>query len=331
MGGIHRTVFPDQALEHCDVVVVGEAEALWPQVIRDAKDNCLKRRYKDEQLSDLKGIPSPRFDLLDLGRDAGRVYYPVLASKGCPNHCEFCSIPELFGGRIRTRPVEDVVRDVESIIETTNSRQITFVDDNVIGHRKYAKQLFKEIAPLRVKWCGECTLDIADDPELLDLAAKSGCIQLSVGMESVNEDSLVEVGKRSNIVERYPDQIRKIQNKGILLVANIMFGFDHDTKASLLNTPEKLIDWKLHAMAPFILRPVMGTRLFKRLEEEGRLLPEATHLNTRVDVATFLPKHMSPEELEQVYRKATRRFYSLPSAARRFLSPRAIRASSICS
>jgi radical SAM superfamily enzyme YgiQ (UPF0313 family) len=321
MGGIHPTIAPDDAAEHCDAVVVGEAESLWPQVIQDARSNCLKKLYKEEQFSDLKGIPTPRFDLLNLGPGAEKVYYPVLTSKGCPNHCEFCFVPQLFGGRLRTRPVEHVVRDVKWIVDHVKSRNITFVDDNVIGHRKYAKQLFREILPLGVKWCGECTLDIADDPELLDLAAKSGCIQLSVGMESINRDSLAEVHKRSNVVDRYPEQIRRIQNKGILLVANIMFGFDHDSKESLLNTPETLIGWKLHLMAPFVLRPIMGTKLFERLEKEGRLLPQVTEVHTRTDLATFLPKQMSPEELEQIYHKATRRFYSLPSVTRRLLFP----------
>ena len=324
MGGIHPTIDPEPAAEHCDAVVVGEAETLWPKVIQDVKNNCLKKIYKDERFPDLKGIPSPRFDLLDFGGIAEEVYYPVLTSKGCPNHCEFCFVPEMFGGRLRTRPLEDVVRDVKAIVDNKNSRKITFVDDNIIGHRKYAKRLFKEVAPLKVKWAGECTLDIADDQELLDLAAESGCIQLSVGMESINEESLAEVNKGSNLVAKYPDQIRKIQKKGILLVANIMFGFDHDSKESLLNTPEMLIRWKLHLVAPFILRPVIGTRVFERLEKEGRLLPEATHLNTRTDVATFVPKQMSPQELEQVFQKAVRRFYSLPSVARRFLFPPAL-------
>jgi radical SAM superfamily enzyme YgiQ (UPF0313 family) len=321
MGGIHPTMDPDHAQEHCDAVVVGEAETLWPKLIQDLKNGCLKKRYKDEQFPDLKDIPSPRFDLLDLGRTAEKVYYPVLTSKGCPNHCEFCFVPELFGGRLRTRPLEDVVRDVKAIVDNTNSRKINFVDDNVIGHRKYAKRLFKEIAPFKIKWAGECTLDIADDPELLDLAAKSGCIQLSVGMESINEKSLAEVGKSANLVANYPDQIRKIQEKGIVLATNIMFGFDHDSIESLLHTPEMLIRWKVPFLAPFVLRPVVGTRLYERLEKEDRLLPEATHLNTRTDVATFIPKQMSPEELDQVFQKAVRRFYSLPSVARRLLFP----------
>jgi radical SAM superfamily enzyme YgiQ (UPF0313 family) len=321
MGGIHPTIDPEHAAEHCDAVVVGEAETLWPRVIQDVKNKCLKKLYKDEQLPNLKGIPSPRFDLLDLSTSAGMVYYPVLTSKGCPNHCEFCSVPEMFGGRLRTRPLEDVVRDVKSIVHNTGSRKITFVDDNVIGHRKYAKRLFKEIAPFKIKWAGECTLDIAEDPELLDLAAKSGCIQLSVGMESINEESLAEVGKSANLVAKYPDQIRKIREKGIVLVTNIMFGFDHDSIESLLNTPEMLIRWKVPLLAPFILRPVIGTRLFERLQKEDRLLPQATHLHTRTDVATFIPKQMSPEELEQVFQKGVRRFYSLPSVVRRLLFP----------
>jgi radical SAM superfamily enzyme YgiQ (UPF0313 family) len=322
MGGIDPTIRPDEAAAHCESVVAGEAETIWPKVVRDVENKDLKPLYREEGLPDLKGIPPPRYDLLGGGPEAAKIYYPVLTSKGCPNRCEFCFIPELFGGRLRTRPVEDVLRDIESVVEQTNSRKIAFVDDNIIGARKHAKELFKAMIPLRVQWSGECTLDIADDPELLELATKSGCVQLSVGMESINADSLLEIGKRCNLVERYPDQIRKIQSRKILLVTNMMVGFDHDSRESLRRTPEHLIRWKVHFIAPFILRPLVGTRLFKRLEQEGRLLPEATRDDTRTDLATYVPKQMSPEELEQLFRNLSRRFYSLPSIARRlFVRP----------
>lgn len=322
MGGIDPTIRPEEAATHCDALVIGEAETIWPKVIWDVENNVLKALYKEERLPDLEGIPSPRYDLLDSGPEAANIFYPVLTSKGCPNRCTFCFIPELFGRRLRTRPIADVLRDIESVIKQTNSRKIAFVDDNIIGARKRAKELFKAMIPLKVEWSGECTLDIADDPELLELATKSGCVQLSVGMESINADSLFEIEKRCNIVERYPDQIRKIQSRRILLVTNMMVGFDHDSRESLRRTPEHLIRWKVQFISPFILRPIIGTRLFKRLEQEGRLLPEATREDTRTDLATYVPKQMGPEELEQLFRNLTRRFYSLPSIARRlFVRP----------
>jgi len=321
MGGIHPTMFPDQAAEHCDAVVIGEAEMLWPKVLRDAQNNCLEKFYKHEQLPELSGIPSPRFELLDLSHISEILHYPVLTSKGCPNHCEFCFIPELFKGKLRNRPVEDVLHDIRSVKERMNSNKIDFVDDNIIGNRKLARDLFREMIPLNVKWNAQCTLDIAEDRDLLDLATQSGCNQLSIGLETINPASLVEVGKKFNIVERYPDQIREIQNRKIFVVANMLFGLEHDTKQTIRETAESLIRWKTHFMAPFILRPIMGTRLFKRLEREGRLLPEVTSEYTFPDVATFVPKHMSPEELEEMYRETNRRFYSLPSIFRRLLFP----------
>lgn len=321
IGGIHATLSPDRALQHCDAVAVGEAEELWPRIIRDAASGQLKKLYENEKLPDLNGIPCPRYDLLNLGDEMKKIYLPVLTSKGCPNRCEYCFIPEIFGGKLRNRPVEDVINDIRAIVEKMKVRKIAFVDDNIIGNRKLAKELFREMIPLNVEWCGECTLDIADDRDLLDLANRSGCSQLSVGMESVNRESLLEAGKRCNLVERYPDQIREIQKRKILLVANIMFGFDHDTKETLADTARSLTRWKVHLIAPFILRPIIGTRLFKRLEQEGRLLPEALGVNTRTDIATFVPKNMTPEELENAFREVPLRFYSLPSIIRRLFLP----------
>ena len=321
MGGVHATIAPDAAMEHSDSVVVGEAEELWPRVVEDAARDDLKRFYKAGGFPSLSGLPSPRFDLVATGPKAKKIFYPVLTSKGCPNRCEYCFVPELFGGTLRVRPVEEVLRDVRSIVDRMKAKRITFVDDNVIGNRRHAKALFRGMMNWGVKWCGECTLDIADDPELLELAVRSGCVQLSVGLESINKDSLREAGKKCNIVEKYPMQIREIQRKKILLVANIMFGFDHDSKEVFPTTIASLIRWKVGLIAPFILRPIVGTRLYRRLEEEGRLLPEARSDHTRVDVVTFVPRRMGPEELEKGFHEAVIRFYSLPSIARRLLFP----------
>ena len=244
-------------------MAIGEAEHLWPQIIRDARQNRLKQFYKEEDFPDLRGIPSPRYDLLDLGKRAGRAYYPVMTSKGCPNRCEFCFIPEMFGGRVRVRPIGDVIADIRAITDGVKARRVLFVDDNIIANRGHAKELFREMIPLKVRWASECTLDIANDKELLDLACRSGCAELSVGLESTNQESLLEAGKRCNRVERYPEQIREIQKKGIVLVANVMFGFDHDTKESLLESAKFLTRCRLQFIAPFILRPIIGTRFYK--------------------------------------------------------------------
>lgn len=321
IGGVHPTIAPERAIEHADSVAIGEGERLWPQIIEDARNNQLKEFYKEGELPDLKGIPTPRYDLLNMGKYAHRAYYPVLTSKGCPNRCEFCFIPEMFGNRVRCRPVEDVITDIRTLIETVGTRKILFVDDNIIANRRHAKELFREMIPLNVKWSSECTLDIANDKELLDLACRSGCTELSVGLESTNPESLAEVGKRCNRVEKYHEQIRAIQKKGIILVANVMFGFDSDTRETLLETAKFLTRCKLQFIAPFILRPIIGTRLFKRLEQEGRLLPEAFEENTRTDVVAFVPKRMAPAELEQIFHSVTRSFYTLPALFRRLLIP----------
>jgi len=321
MGGIHASIVPERVKEHADAVAVGEAEHIWPKIIRDARNNKLEEFYRTEGHVELEGIPVPRYELLNLGKNAGRTYYPVLTSKGCPTRCEFCTIPEMFGSKVRCRPVEDVVRDIRAVLDKVEQRKILFVDDNLIGNRRHAKALFRALIPLNIEWCAECTLDIASDDELLDLATESGCTQLSVGLESTNQDSLRQAGKKCNRVERYPEQIGKIQSKKIVLVANVMFGFDQDTKESLLDTARFLTRCRLHFVAPFILRPIYGTRLFRRLEQEGRLLPNAFLEDTRTDVVTFVPKAMTPAELQEMFLRECQHFYSLPSLARRLFLP----------
>ncbi len=321
MGGIHPSIFPEKSLEYCDSVVIGEAEQLWPEVIEDVRQGTLKQIYKSNTYPDVSDVPTPRYELLDLGNRADTTCYPVMTSRGCPNGCEFCGIPQYFGRKIRNRGIEHVLNDIRYIAENTKNKRVAFVDDNLIGNRQYAKELMTRMIPLGVVWGGEVTLNIADDPELLDLASRSGCTELSVGMESVNMESLREINKRCNTLNEYPHQVRKIRKKKIVLITNIMFGFDSDTKESLLETADALTRWKVPFISPFILRPIVGTRLYDRMEKEGRLLPGVSGDDTRTDVAFFVPKRMTPQELEQAYRDTCVRFYSLPSIFMRVCFP----------
>src|SRR5208337_5644275 len=152
MGGIHPTVLPDEALEHADAVVVGEAEGIWPRLLSDAASGQMQRQYRACKMTDLQGLPKPRRDLFPGTKGKGYMPIPtgVETSRGCPNDCEFCSIARTLGNQYRVRPVQEVIAEIESI----DSRHLFFVDDALGLNRNAAKKLFTELIPLRRLWLG---------------------------------------------------------------------------------------------------------------------------------------------------------------------------------
>lgn len=185
MGGIHASALPDEAKQNVDSVVIGEADYLWEGILDDYRNSTLKPRYKSEKLHDLKNMPVPRYDLVK------KQYYvaktlPVVASRGCPHNCEFCTVTKFFGNTYRLRPIDDVIRD----IEMSGVKSFFFVDDNIIGNRKYAEELFTRLIPLKIRWSGQSTVTLGKFPDLCKLMAKSGCFSLVLGIESINQASL---------------------------------------------------------------------------------------------------------------------------------------------
>jgi radical SAM superfamily enzyme YgiQ (UPF0313 family) len=182
MGGIHPSVLPDEALKYADAVVIGEAEGVWARLLEDAEKGSLKRTYRHPE-PDLSAYPLPLRD--DVKRYTLYKAAPVVTSRGCPFNCEFCSVHEVFGRKLRHVPVEMVVRDIEN----TGTHNIVFLDDNIMGRREYSKQLFKAIAPLKKRWVGQASISFVKDDELMDLALESGCGALFIGFETVSASS----------------------------------------------------------------------------------------------------------------------------------------------
>ena len=306
MGGIHPSTLPEEALRYCDAVVIGEGEMLWPQVVRDVQHRRLQKIYRNADSLDLSRIPHPRWDLLP----SKKYFIPrtVQVTRGCPHGCAFCSVSPFFGRTHRSRPVGQVLEEIRAMPK----RLLIFSDDNIIADPQVARELFSAMVPLRKRWVAQCSIAIADDPELLSLAARSGCIGLLIGFESISSEVLRSVGKGINLKVRYDEAIRKIHARGIHIQASFIFGFDGDTRETIARTVQFVKTNRLTGVNYCHLTPFPGTRLFQDLAEEGRILTRDWSRYDRQNIV-FQPRHFTPQELQDQIFWAYRQTYNLRS------------------
>ena len=313
LGGIHPTALPNEALEHADAVVVGEAEGLWETLVADLRRGALQRIYRHATLPDYRRPPRPRRDIF-----AARRYVPVhtlQASRGCPFSCEFCSVTPFFGRDFRLRDVDDVVDEIERL----DRRWVMFADDNIVAHARHSRELFRALKPLRLTWFGQASLHGLRSVENVRLMAESGCRGLFIGFESVNAESLKGCGKLQNHPEHYREVVRILQDHGIAVWASFVFGLDEDTEDVFERTLVFATEARVFMALFALLTPYPGTMLFERLRAEGRLLDERWWLRpNRDDFPLYRPRRMSPERLYEGWQDTWRRFYSTGAILRRF-------------
>lgn len=310
LGGWHVTFCPDEASAHADAVVIGEADDTWATVLADVAAGRLQPRYVSRNDASLAPYPPIRRDLLH-----GRPYFTrnlAQATRGCPYRCSFCSVSTI-NPKYRRRPVADVVAEIAAL----PGRSLFFIDDNLFIHRAYTRELFAALAPLRRTWIGEASIDIADDPELLELAVRSGMVGLLVGFESVVPGSLREMNKhRTNAAERYTAQIHALQSRGVGVLAMFTFGFDHDGPDVFDRTFEFCERADLFGASFGILTPFPGTPTFAKLEAESRLRTRDWRLYDLQHLVFDLPG-WAPGTLESGVDALERRFYSPRAFLRR--------------
>lgn len=312
LGGIHPSAMPEEAKLYADSVVIGEAEETWPILIEDLRKGNLKPFYRQERLSSLDNLPFQRLDLLKRG--AYMTNNCVQTSRGCPHGCEFCSVTNFFGKSYRCRPVKDVIREVASL----HGDYLVFVDDNIAGNKRYARELFTALKPLKKKWGSQCSLSLANDPELLKLAAESGCGGMFVGMETLSQENLLGVNKGFNKVSSYEESIKRFHDNGIMLNVGIIFGFDNDDESVFEKTVSFLEKNKVGLVLFNILTPLPGTELYKKLEKEGRIIDrDWSHYDGKHVV--FEPKLMTREALHDGFFWSYRQFFSYRSIIKRIV------------
>ena len=319
MGGIHATMCVDEAMQHVDAVVTGEAEAVWPRVLEDVRQGKLQRRY-DGGFAEVQYVPVARHDLLATGYAFGSVQ----TTRGCPLNCSFCSVTTFNGARYRHRPIADVVRELKAIRED----RVLIVDDNLIGtrsdHIARAKELFRAMldAQLRKEWIAQVTINFADDEELLALAARAGCRGVFVGFESPTVEGLREVGKKFNLLKGrdFPASVRRIQRHNILVVGSFIIGLDVDQPGIGERIADAASGYGVDTLNTLFLTPLPGTRLWDEMRAADRVALNAFPEDWRYYTLTFPVaryKHLSLDGIIEEMISCDRDFYSMPRILRR--------------
>ncbi|MCK4418791.1 B12-binding domain-containing radical SAM protein, partial [Candidatus Aerophobetes bacterium] len=267
MGGIHVSMEPEEAKQHADTIIIGEAEETWPQFINDFRNGKRKKVYKAEKRPSLANLPIPRFSLINKSHYVDYQLIPIQTARGCPHSCDFCSVTKFSGRRYRTRPISDVINE----IKTLGAKICFFIDDNIFASHSRTRELLKALIPLRILWFGQATISAANDRELIELAQKSGCIELSIGLESLSRKNLESVGKTINIVEHYEKNLKTYRKAGIRVAASMIFGFDDDESGVFKETYHFLMKNRLPYTYWTALCPYPETPLYKRLKDQGRL------------------------------------------------------------
>jgi radical SAM superfamily enzyme YgiQ (UPF0313 family) len=313
LGGIHPSMCPDEAALHCHTVVVGEAENVWETLLDDAQNGQLKPIYEAGYYTDLKQSPTP-----DRTKLSTNMYLTdiIQTTKGCPFHCEFCSVHAFDGQKIRTKTVAQVVDEINQIKQSEDTfkkkKAIFFADDNILSKKSFTIELLDALKPLNINWMCQASINISQEDELLQKMSESGCGAIFIGFESISEKNLASMDKAINRRFDFKKSIDKIQSYGILIHSSFIVGYENDTLASF----DELIAFieNSNLLMPLInvLTPFPGTQLFKRFEKEGRIITKDWQLYDTKHVV-FQPESLTIDELSAGYKKIVQRVYSFDS------------------
>ncbi len=314
-GGFHATLMPDETASYAESIVVGEAETVWPQLIDDLRHNTLQPRYRSEKQPELEQIRNDRSIF------SGKRYLPiglVETGRGCRFPCTFCSIQAFFERTHRSRPVDDVIAELQTLKGQANL--FFFVDDNFAGNMAQAKELLIALRPLKLRWITQMSINAAHDESFLQLLAESGCKGVLIGFESLNQANLSEMKKEFNTMQGgYNKALNNLRRYNIRVYATFVFGNDHDTAATFEEALHFSIEHRFYIAAFNHLTPFPGTPLYQSLQQQGRLRYPAWWLDNRYryNDLPFTPKQLSAEDITRLCLETRRHFYSWESIIRR--------------
>jgi len=338
MGGVHASMLPQEALQHVDAVVVGEAEEVWPDLIEDLRRAQMRRIYLGSEFVNPSKLPLPRRDLLN-----EKFYFPlklIETTRGCPHHCDFCGVSKFFGFRYRSRPISEIERELKTLFQKgpvmnpalkkilsllnkdlphfLKRRLLYIIDSNVAGDKRFCLDLLSLLREFDLLWYGHAPVSIAFDQKLLEGFAQSGCIAMNIGFESFSPKNLNAMGKGFNQPSRYAEAVERIHDQGIGIMGTFIVGLDDDDLGVFQRIIDFCIDSKLDWALTFIMAPYPGTDSFLRLEKEGRILCRDWGKYDSLN-AVYQPLLMSVEELEKGMKRVWKEVFSTSSIYKRIL------------
>lgn len=336
MGGIHASMCPDEASEHVDCVVIGEADIIWPVILADATEGKLKKRYEGQGLPNLEHSRPPRYDLVNNDR---YLYSYLQTTRGCPFDCTFCTVTRMSGRTVRKKTPEQVLDDVKAIVNLKHkrsfsvidrgtgqkmkvARMIAFIDDNFAIDRKHALavcgalQDFQRDNGIAVPWYTQANVEVGFDEALLTAMGNANCQHLFIGFESLDPKTLQAMHKNCNTPDQYAEAIHNIHRHGIRVVFSTIIG-DDNTSLSSADTLRTFVEKNnLFHVLLNILTPYPGTRLSDEMKKAGRILTEKPELYNIRNVV-FKPKNLSAGQVQEIFNSLSNSFYTYENMYRR--------------
>lgn len=313
LGGYMASIMAEEALKHCDCIVVGDAELVWQELLKDYEEGNLKKIYERNLERGWFSTPMPRFDLIT-SKNIGD-FLPVQAGRGCPNTCSFCSVACLYKGHYIKKPLEEVVRDIKQV-KGLGFKKFLLLDDNIFSDREYLDKLLTEIKKLDMQWMSQCDIRIGRESELLKKLSYSGCTTLSFGLESISPESLKGMNKSWANPSEYPKLINNIHSHGIDVSTEMVVGGEGDTLSSIRDTKKFIEDNKITVPRFYILTPIPGTKFFKDMTEAGRIIKDNIYSFDGTE-AVHMPKLMTPDELTDAYWELYESLFTFKSILKR--------------
>jgi len=312
MGGLHVSRLPDEALEHANAVVVGGAEGVWPQVVKDAAAGQLQPIYHGatDQVFSSKFYARPRFELL-AGREYNRV--TVQTSRGCPRACEFCAASLLITDRFNQKPVKLAIEEIREAKRWFKQPFFELADDNTFLNKAWSREFLRALRGEDIRWFTETDVSVADDLELCDLLAESGCRQVLIGFESPQASDIAGIDPaawKARHAPSYRRVIDTLQSRGVSVNGCFILGLDAHPPDVFPQVLEFVRSSGLAEVQFAVLTPFPGTPLYDRLKREGRLLADRFWDRCTLFDVNYRPARMSVEELEAGLRWLFREAYS---------------------